>query len=192
MSIAPSSLSDETLAVAAARDEAGAFAELLRRYQSPLLAFLRRFAGRGEDAEDLLQESVCRLYAARTQYRPRWKFRTWAFTIARRTAIDAHRRESAEARLRARLEREPPPKRPPERVDGDLWTIARQVLTREQAEALWLFHVEGIAPREIARVLDRSWVSVRTMLCRARRTVKTTLEQSRVDAVQVATTGGVR
>lgn len=176
MSESQSTCSDEELGRAAGQDVAGAFEQLLRRFQAPLLGFLRRFANSLQEAEDLLQESVLRLYASRRHYRTRWKYKTWAFTIARRVAIDAQRRRAAEARALTRHTVELPPPPPATPIAGDasdgIWAIARRVLTLEQADALWLFHVEEIPPREIARVLDRSWVSVKTMLHRARKAVR--------------------
>lgn len=191
------STSDETLALAAAGDEMGAFEELLRRYQVPLLSFLRRFSPRQQDAEDLLQEAVFRLYASRKSYRARWAFRTWAFTIARRVAIDLHRRRAHQARMHEALQnesregREDEPRHHALDPSEGIWDLARSVLTREQADALWLFHVESIPPREIAKILDRSWVSVKTMLHRARKQLKVTIETSRASTpIRVHVSGG--
>ena len=175
--------SDETIALAAARDEAGAFAELLRRYQVPLFRFLRRFSPRVQDAEDLLQETVFRLYASRGKYKSRWAFRTWAFTIARRAAIDAHRKKLHDVNARAESVGErsavffADSSRHESDVSEGIWEVARQILTREQADALWLFHVEGVPPREIAKIFDRSWVSVKTMLHRARKQVRAAIDE---------------
>lgn len=188
---------DETLALAAARDQAGAFEELLRRYQVPLLSFLRRFSPRLQDAEDLLQETVFRLYASRTKYKSRWAFRTWVFTIARRTAIDLHRKRAQQLKTRDAMQREAladtgveSPHNVIDLSEG-IWDVARSVLTHEQADALWLFHVEGVPPREIARILDRSWVSVKTMLHRARKQLKKSIEASRSESpIPVRVSGG--
>lgn len=190
------SATDEALAIAAARDEAGAFAELLKRYQAPLLSFLRRQTMRLQDAEDLLQETVLRLYASRLQFRSRWRFRTWAFTIARRASIDLHRKQSRERVKLSGYEQQHPESTTSAEDSADdrslnIWSIARAVLTREQADALWLFHVEDIPPREIAIILDRSWVSVKTMLHRARKQVRATLEdRESQEVVNVRTAGG--
>ena len=50
-----------------------------------------------------------------------------------------------------------------------LWSRANEVLAEEEMTALWLSYVEGMPAREIAMVLDRSWVSVKTMMFRARK-----------------------
>ena len=46
------------------------------------------------------------------------------------------------------------------------------MLTDEQFAALWLYYVEDMPAPEIAKVLERSWVSVKTMLHRARRSLR--------------------
>lgn len=191
------SLDDESLALAAKKDTS-AFTELLRRYQVPLLGFLRRHARRTADAEDLLQETVFRLYAAREQYQSRWRFRTWAFTIARRVAVDAHRRQVREAAsfaefASASVDTAAHDSRVSSGSCDDLWAIARSILAREQADTLWLFHVEEIPPRQIALILDRSWVSVKTMLHRARRAVRAEAERIQNErTAAVRPVGGVR
>ena len=50
-----------------------------------------------------------------------------------------------------------------------LWDLASDVLSEEQTTALWLFYVEDMPVRGIARVLGRSRASVKIMLFRARR-----------------------
>ena len=50
-----------------------------------------------------------------------------------------------------------------------LWARAAEVLSEDEMTALWLCYVECMPVREIAVVLDRSWVSVKTMMFRARK-----------------------
>jgi RNA polymerase sigma-70 factor (ECF subfamily) len=189
-----SNCTDEELGLAAP-DDVEAFVELLRRYQSPLITFLRRFTNRLADAEDLLQETVLRLYASRSQYLARWRYRTWAFTIARRAAIDLHRQHCRErnaldeAQRSARSASEGTAETALNA--SDVFEVARRVLTREQSDALWLYHAEQMPPREIARILDRSWVSVKTMLHRARRQVRSEME-TRSDVSLVSLRGDLR
>src|SRR5271157_2273313 len=83
--------SNEELAVRAQRGCLPSFEELLRRFQVPLLHFLRN-VGPEVDAEDVLQETFLRAYSRLNCYRPQWQFSTWLFTIARRISINYHRR----------------------------------------------------------------------------------------------------
>jgi len=168
-----SSPSNEDLAARAQHGCMPSFEELLRRFQVPLLHFLRR-AGPEYDAEDVLQETFLRAYSRLNRYRPQWRFSTWLFTIARRTSINYHRRPqpAADDDLMRRVVS---PTAGPEQylVDAEsrqyLWSAAARILREEELTALWLHYVEAMPVAEIAAVLDRSSVAVKTMMFRARK-----------------------
>jgi RNA polymerase sigma-70 factor (ECF subfamily) len=170
----PASLpSDEELARRAGEGCAASFEQLVRRFQVPLLHFLRR-QGAGGNAEDLLQETFLRAYVNLHRYRPRWRVATWLFTIARRLAINHHRRGRPEMALAswetaAADDDEPYQVLIEEETRQRLWHLAAQLLSADEWTALWLFYVEEMPAREIALVLGRSWVGVKTMLYRSRK-----------------------
>ena len=72
-------------------DEAGAFQELVERFQARLVGVMHHLVGSAEEAEDLAQEVFLRVYRARQKYRPRSKFSTWLFTIANNLALNSLR-----------------------------------------------------------------------------------------------------
>jgi RNA polymerase sigma-70 factor, ECF subfamily len=175
------STSDEQLACRAQRGCAASFEQLLRRFQTPVLQFLRH-RGPAADAEDLLQETFLRAYENLRRYRPRWAFSAWLFTIARRTSIN-HRRRTRPATDPAAVEAAASPGAEP--LDAmvaaesrrRLWNLAAGVLSEEQITALWLYYVEGMPGREIALVLGRSRGSVKIMLFRARKKLRPLLSE---------------
>lgn len=61
----------------------------------------------------------------------------------------------------------------------NIWRIARSTLTREQYDALWLFYVEDLPANQIAKIMSKSWVSVKTMLHRARKRLKPLIQADR-------------
>ena len=65
-----------------------AFETLVQRYQDRLVGILYHLVGSLEEAEDLSQEVLLRVYRARKGYRPRAKFSTWLFTIANNLALN--------------------------------------------------------------------------------------------------------
>jgi RNA polymerase sigma-70 factor (ECF subfamily) len=65
-----------------------ALAELVRRYEEPLLNFLFRMTGDPTEAEDLFQETFLRVLKSAPTYEPRAAFSTWLYTIARNLCID--------------------------------------------------------------------------------------------------------
>jgi len=169
-------LSDEALAARAQSGSMDDFVELHDRYQGRVFNFLCRRTAMRNDAEDLTQETFLRAWQNLGSYLPAMRFSTWLFTIAVRLGIDRHRaRQTSDGvheklRLAAQVD---------SRSDGDddvdsrerggnLWSLARQVLSTDQHTALWLRYAEGLDIQEIATVMDRNPVATRVMLFRAR------------------------
>ena len=152
--------SDEGLAILAQQGCAASFEELARRFQVPLLRFLQRWASK-DDAEDLVQDTLLRAYENLHRYRPSWRFATWLFTIARRLSMNQRRRNrpttDCEA-LEVTADQTPQPGQiVAERESRQhLWTIAQEVLSEQQLTATWLYYVEDMPVKQIARVLGRS------------------------------------
>jgi RNA polymerase sigma-70 factor, ECF subfamily len=168
----PSFPSDEELVRQAQEGCQASFVEIMRRYQVPVLHFLKR-RGSGADAEDLLQDTFLRVYANLQRYRRRWRVATWVFTIARRVSINHHRRTQLVTAVQALPHVVSAAKGPVQTVVEEenrqyLWHAAAQALSEEEMTAIWLYYVEDLSVREVAVVLGRSWVAVKTMMFRAR------------------------
>ena len=176
--------SDEELACRAQQGCTASFEDLVRRFQVPLLHFLRKrtsSAGSAHaDAEDLLQDTFVRAYENLDKYRSSWRFRTWVYTIARRLSINHYRRRRLEPCENIESVRSSAPS--PEKIVAEeesrrqLWDLAAEVLTEEQMTAVWLYYVEQMPVKEIAAVQGRSRVAVKTMLFRARGKLSPALE----------------
>lgn len=83
---------DEDLMLRAAAGDLDAFGRLVEKYQQPLLNFFYRM-GVYRDTEDLVQETMIKLFKARKRYRPKAKFSTYLFSVARNVWIDRGRKE---------------------------------------------------------------------------------------------------
>jgi len=68
-----------------------AWSQLVNRYHGRLLAFARSRAGRGGDAEDLVQETFLLFLQSFKRFRPGASVETFLFTILRRRIIDQYR-----------------------------------------------------------------------------------------------------
>jgi RNA polymerase sigma-70 factor (ECF subfamily) len=165
--------SDEDLACRAQQGCVESFEELLRRFQAPLLQFLRQ-RGFHADAEDLAQEAFLRAYQNLHRYDRQWTFSTWLFTIANRIGINHRRRTrpvADAAAMKTATAVGPGPLDAMTLAEDRrrLWDLAANVLSEEQMTAIWLYYVEDMSLKEIAHVQGRSRASIKIMLFRARR-----------------------
>ena len=72
-----------------ARFQAGderAYIELVNRYRDRLINFVFQFLGDREQAEDVVQDTMLKLYIKKHYYREIAKLSTWIYTIARNLA----------------------------------------------------------------------------------------------------------
>jgi RNA polymerase sigma-70 factor (ECF subfamily) len=59
-----------------------AYNELVRRYKDRLVNFIYRYVGNYDDAEDIVQETLVKVYVSKHLYKEIAKFSTWIYTIA--------------------------------------------------------------------------------------------------------------
>lgn len=169
--------SDEQLAARARSGCRHSFELLVRRYQVRLLRFLQRRVRGGADAEDLLQDTFVRAFEKLESYDTSRPFGVWLFTIAHRLAVSHHRHRSAGARateavagrMNLAQSEDPGSALSARELRKQFWEIAASALTEEQLCVAWLFYVEEMPAPQIGQVLGKSWVSVKTILFRARR-----------------------
>jgi RNA polymerase sigma-70 factor (ECF subfamily) len=83
------------LMLRAAAGEAAAFEALVERVLPRLLGYLRSLGAERATAEDCAQEVLLKVYRARGAYRPRARFVTYLFHVARTHWIDLWRRRRA-------------------------------------------------------------------------------------------------
>ena len=63
-----------------------AYIELVNRYRNKLINFIFHFLGDIEQAEDVVQDTMLKLYEKKHYYKEIAKFSTWLYTIARNLA----------------------------------------------------------------------------------------------------------
>jgi RNA polymerase sigma-70 factor (ECF subfamily) len=86
------SASDEDIPRRIRRGDRDAFDRFFARYGSALLGYLAGMVGERTQAEDLLQETVLRVYRHIDRYDERGSFHAWVFRIATNLAITELRR----------------------------------------------------------------------------------------------------
>jgi RNA polymerase sigma-70 factor (ECF subfamily) len=152
---------------------------LIQQYHYRLFRYLLMLTGSRAEAEDLFQETWIRVLEKGHQYKPRWKFETWLFTIARHLAIDFLRRRQPQS-LDALLQ-PMGTSRPPELEDIESPSAFEQAFQGEEAasvaaalahlppsyrEVLTLRFHEDMQLEEIARVADSPLSTVKSRLYR--------------------------
>jgi RNA polymerase sigma-70 factor (ECF subfamily) len=152
---------------------------LIEQYRYRLFRYLLMLTGQRHEAEDLFQETWIRVLEKGHQYKQRWKFETWFFSIARHLAIDYRRRRQPES-LDTLLQ----PMdggRPLEVEDTASLSAFEQAFQGEEAvrvatalahlpaayrEVLTLRFQEDLELEEIARVVDSPLSTVKSRLYR--------------------------
>ncbi len=171
----------DQLAQGAQRGDSHCFEKLVEQLSGRLYQFLRYRTGNAQDAEDLLQETFVRIYKHIGQYKPTRKFIPWAYTIAVRLSIDHYRnekrRKAADECASAELEPRPEVLLEMQEQRDNLWQQVRS-LPDNQHHVLWFRYVEGMSVKEIAAVMDKTQITVRVLLYRARRAMAEKLVHS--------------
>ena len=83
---------DEELIAQFQRGNENAYIELVNRYRDKLINFVFGFLGDAELAEDVVQDTMLKLYEKKHYYREIAKFSTWLYTIARNQANSEFRK----------------------------------------------------------------------------------------------------
>jgi RNA polymerase sigma-70 factor (ECF subfamily) len=176
-----------------AGDEA-AFTQLVTSYQDRLIAVLVHILQNREAAEDLAQEVFLRIYRARHGYEPTARFSTWLFRIANNLASNL-RRDTGRRRETSFNGNDSGPlgPRPCEKLIADksglmptrqsdkyemcsVVKAALETLTEPQRMAVLLNKFEEMSYADIAAALDVSPSAVKSLLMRARETLRSRLE----------------
>ena len=78
--------SDEQLMVLFQSGNENAYIELVNRYKERLINFIFNYLGDIESSEDVVQDTMIKLYQKKHYYREIAKFSTWLYTIAKNLA----------------------------------------------------------------------------------------------------------
>lgn len=84
---------DEELVKRFQNGDQRAYVELVKRYKDRLLNFVYRYLNSFEQSEDVVQDTLMKLYTSAHMYREIAKFSTWIFTIAANLAKSELRRQ---------------------------------------------------------------------------------------------------
>lgn len=148
-----------------------AFEHLVYRYEHRVYAFVAQFCRNATDAREVTQETFVKASQSMAQFDTRREFAPWLFTIARRKWIDRQRAAPtpAGAPLPEAVDENHPGELLAKKEDRQqLWHLARECLTENQFQALWLRYAEDMDMPQIAQVLGKTRVHIKVLLFRAR------------------------
>ncbi len=94
MAAARGDATDEMLMVRYQRGDREAFAELVRRYETPVYNFVIRHLRHSESAADVTQDVFLRVVQNAAEFKHEARLSTWLYTIARNLCVDHLRKQS--------------------------------------------------------------------------------------------------
>jgi len=150
-----------------------AFSSALAEEIPRLRRFARILVKRSDMADDLVQETLLRAMAARSQFALGTNLRAWLFTILRHARAAEVRRDARSPFLSAESLPEAPVSGGQEERQAmrDLASAYRR-LPAIHREALWLVVVEGLDYAEAATILGVPPGTLRSRLSRAREALR--------------------
>jgi len=177
-----SEVSDADLARQAQAGERTAFATLYRRYLPRVYRYFYVRTGAVQPAEDLTSQTFMAALESLPRYRERGTFAAWLFAIASRRYADVCRTQAAILPQVADDAWDDPPDPAPlpetalvhaERMAS--LAQALRALSPDRAQAVALHFFGGLTHKETARAMGRSGIAVKSLINRALRDLRETL-----------------
>lgn len=161
------------------------YAQLVERYQKPLIYFLRAILRDEEEVMDCAQEAFLTAYRNLWKYSSNYTFRAWLYTIARNKAIDMLRKKKREVPVPLNENLIDPQNGPEEewlakeRANQVKGVLAE--LPEHYRQALYLRYQQEMSYEEMSMVLDIPVSSVKTHLFRGKEKLRQILERRGFD-----------
>ena len=173
--------SDEELMTAIAAGDQRAFRVLVERHQGLVIGTVTRMIGAG-DAEDIAQQVFLNVWNSAPRWRPEAKVTTWIMTVAKRLVFNESRRRKRSRIIPQASEEETTHEASDESpgpdarlLEGELHEAigrAMSLLNEKERMAVVLRRHEGMQYEEIAVILGTRVSSVKSLLFRARTTLR--------------------
>jgi RNA polymerase sigma factor (sigma-70 family) len=186
---------DKALMVRIANGDEVALRDLIEKHQGAVYGTIAKMLGDPVEAQDLAQQVFVRVYRAAGTYRATAQFKTWIFTIVRNLVFNEHRRRS-----RATLVSLHPAENEQTHTGGssglDLPDLANKTpaesllqqemlrkideailaLPEQQRLAIVLRRYDEFSYEQIAEILKTSVPATKSLLFRARETLRVALQ----------------
>ncbi len=165
--------SDSDLVALVRRGDDAAFAAIIARHRSALLAHARRIVRSPEDAEEVVQDAFVKAHAALRADTREMALSAWLHTIVRNRALDTLRRNRPQVGLDLVAPFLADPAGGPEEAaerhaELDGLAVGLNALPRRQRDALVMHAFDGASHELIGQRLGVSANASKTLVCRAR------------------------
>lgn len=180
---------DAELMLRVSSGDAVAMREIIERHQDSVYATARRMLSDSADAEDIAQRTFIRVWKAASSYEPKAKFTTWLYTILRNLVFNESRRLSRKPTCSSDamveeygqlLHTDPSPS-PAEDMEAkeleDAVERAIAELPEKARLAVQLRRFQEMSYEEIAAVIGMSVSATKSLLFRARQSLRESLEK---------------
>lgn len=164
-----------------------AFRQLVERHQHAVIGTVAKMLGNASESEDIAQQVFLRIWRNAKRYRPDAKFTTYLFTITRNLVFNESRRKSRKKEVssdeREENSHQLAAANPDRQPDAELLQAELQSavdaaiasLPETQRMAVVLRRYEQLSYEEIASVLGLSVSAIKSLLFRARTSLRDAL-----------------
>ncbi|MBE5040370.1 RNA polymerase sigma factor [Ructibacterium gallinarum] len=171
-----------------------AFEQLIAEHQKRIFSIAYRIAGNSDDAADMAQEVLVKIFKNINKFKGDSKFSTWIYRVATNTCLDELKRirrhpsysldqeiDTEEGSISAEIEDDAPtPEESAERkAVRDAVNIAIARLGDDHKKVIVLRDLQGFSYEEIAKIMNCSEGTVKSRISRARSQLKKILQQDR-------------
>jgi len=168
-------LSDEQIIEVVRVEDKGLYSEIIKRYQSKLSHYLRKFVYNPDELEDVLQVVFVKTYKNLFSFNTHKKFSSWIYKIAHNEAINHIKKNSANHQISLdKVEYQIIDKSVNLNDDFDKTLLKKQIenslslLKLKYREPLILFYLEEKSYEEISDILRIPKNTVGTLISRGK------------------------
>ena len=171
-----------------------AFEELAAGYQKQIFTLAYRMCGNQEDAADMAQEALIKVYRNIDKFKGDSKFSTWLYRVVTNTCLDEMKKmkrkqvyslddelETKDGSLKRDIEdTAPTPEEKAEQTErSEAIQDALMQVSETHRKVLVLRDVQGFSYEEIAGMLECSEGTVKSRLSRARESLRNVLKENK-------------
>ena len=168
-----------TLISRARQGEAAAFEQLYRWFERPVFTLALRLTGQREEAQDILQDTMLKLFDKLGEFRGDSPFWGWLRQIAVNESLMRLRKRG---RLQVEIDAGETEFEahdtvlPPQAADAAVLGRALAALPETTRSVLWLYHAEGYTHEEIAGAMGRTISFSKSQLARGTKKLRALLD----------------